>query len=173
MSEPEPLSQELARLVDEWNDSTLESSEREEAWNLIADLVTEGSNARAILAALSRAEADAANAETAEYVDATEEAVPVSHTKTPWALCTRDCISDGERFATIALCQRSPRIPLYEQEANAAFIVRAVNAHDALVAALKGLHDINAEYGRINNLGGYDNQDMKQARAALKLAGAP
>ena len=42
----------------------------------------------------------------------------------------------------------------------------------ALVAALQQLHDNNAEYGRINNLGGYDNQDMQAARAALKLAGA-
>ena len=55
-------------------------------------------------------------------------------------------------------------------EANAEFIVRCVNSHEALVAALKGLHDDIAEYARINNLGGFDNHWMKAARAALTLA---
>lgn len=35
--------------------------------------------------------------------------------------------------------------------------------------ALKGLHDDNADYLRLNNLGGYDNHWMVAARAALSL----
>jgi hypothetical protein len=38
---------------------------------------------------------------------------------------------------------------------------------DKLVAALQGLHDDNADYLRLNNLGGYDNHWMQTARATL------
>lgn len=37
-------------------------------------------------------------------------------------------------------------------------------------AALQMLHDEMAEYGRINNLGGYDNHAMVRARNALAVA---
>jgi len=46
--------------------------------------------------------------------------------------------------------------------------LRAVNAE--LVEALQLLHDNIAEYARINNLGGFDNHDMRMARAALRRA---
>lgn len=36
-----------------------------------------------------------------------------------------------------------------------------------LYQALRLLHDNLAEYQRINNLGGYDNHDMRMARAAM------
>jgi hypothetical protein len=39
-----------------------------------------------------------------------------------------------------------------------------------LLAALRLLHDNLAEYQRINNIGGYENQDMQQARAAIQFA---
>ena len=39
-----------------------------------------------------------------------------------------------------------------------------------LLVALQLLHDNLAEYQRINNIGGYDNADMTQARAAIALA---
>jgi hypothetical protein len=55
-------------------------------------------------------------------------------------------------------------------EANAELIVRAVNAHDALLNALRLLHDNLAEYQRLNNLGGYDNHDMVAARDAIAKA---
>lgn len=54
-----------------------------------------------------------------------------------------------------------------EARDNAAFIVRACNHHEALLAALKALHDDIADYARINNLGGFDNHCMRQARAAI------
>jgi len=36
-----------------------------------------------------------------------------------------------------------------------------------LIEAAKALHDDNADYLRINNLGGYDNHNMKRIRSAL------
>jgi len=62
------------------------------------------------------------------------------------------------------------------------FITTLRNAYPALRAALLAereraermrealqlLHDKLAEYQRINKIGGYDNHDMRQARAALK-----
>lgn len=39
--------------------------------------------------------------------------------------------------------------------------------------ALKLLHDNLAEYQTLNNLGGYDNHDMRQARIALSRMDEP
>lgn len=44
---------------------------------------------------------------------------------------------------------------------------RLIAAAPRLLAALQMLHDNIAEYARINNLGGFDNQDMRDARAAI------
>lgn len=45
-----------------------------------------------------------------------------------------------------------------------------ISAAPDLLEALQLLHDNLAEYQRINNLGGYENHDMKMARAALAKA---
>jgi hypothetical protein len=64
--------------------------------------------------------------------------------------------------------------PTEEERANAALIVRAVNAHDALVAALARLtgsmllHEGRDIVGR--DLGTWDAEALIHARAALKLA---
>lgn len=47
---------------------------------------------------------------------------------------------------------------------------RLISAAPDLLAALRLLHDNLAEYQRINNLGGYDNQDMQIALAAIAKA---
>ena len=61
----------------------------------------------------------------------------------------------------------SPR----EAEANARYIVRAVNSHDALVEALRTLYEETADYIRINHLGEvHHNRSMQLARAALEKA---
>lgn len=39
-----------------------------------------------------------------------------------------------------------------------------------LICAAQMLHDECAEYGRINNLGGYDNRSMMRIRAAINHA---
>lgn len=43
----------------------------------------------------------------------------------------------------------------------------------ALLEALIFLHANQAEYQRINNIGGYDNHDMRMARAAIAKAEKP
>jgi hypothetical protein len=43
-------------------------------------------------------------------------------------------------------------------------------SHAELLAAVKLFHDNTAEYQKINNLGGYDNHDMRMARAAIAEA---
>lgn len=48
--------------------------------------------------------------------------------------------------------------------------MRLISAAPELLEALRLLHDNIAEYARINNLGGFDNQDMKLARAAIAKA---
>jgi hypothetical protein len=65
------------------------------------------------------------------------------HTPTPWSLfgnghCIKGSHETGE--AGIAMCSMAKRTP-EENAINAAFIVKAVNHHEALVEALKGLHD--------------------------------
>lgn len=79
-----------------------------------------------------------------------------------------DVISDGEMMSSIAQCTFSHRINQATQEANAAFIVRAVNAHDALIAALQSMSDIaRVKYG---NLDPDANKVFEQAQTAIKLA---
>jgi hypothetical protein len=46
--------------------------------------------------------------------------------------------------------------------------LKEVNA--LLVDALQVLHDETADYIKINNLSGYENQSMRKARAALAAA---
>lgn len=60
------------------------------------------------------------------------------HTPTPWdADGVYVMYHDAELSITVAGCAISPRMDSSKAKANAAFIVRAVNAHDDLVAALK------------------------------------
>lgn len=58
------------------------------------------------------------------------------------------------------------RIPLEQAHANA----RMIAAAPELLQALQLLHANVAEYARINNLGGFDNQDMRMAHAAIAKA---
>lgn len=52
----------------------------------------------------------------------------------------------------------------------AAANARLIAASPDLLAALKMLHDNIAEYAALNHLGGFDNQDMRNARAAIAKA---
>jgi hypothetical protein len=44
---------------------------------------------------------------------------------------------------------------------------------DELAEALRGLHDDNVDYLRLNHLGGYDNHWLKAAREALARLESP
>lgn len=73
-----------------------------------------------------------------------------------------------------SLRQRIEEIERIEHEHGVGLTIRG-ELYPALVAALKEmeealklLHDNLAEYQTLNNLGGYDNHDMRQARTALR-----
>lgn len=73
-----------------------------------------------------------------------------AHTPTPWTIQGAEIRATGREFPTI-ICDpfsgqwentdgtRRRLLPIDEREANAAFIVRACNNHDPLVAALENL----------------------------------
>ena len=92
------------------------------------------------------------------------------HTPTPWQTTGDGLIWRGKPDENIAQVLARP----YDGElnsANAAFIVRAVNSHQALVAALErmlGAYEADKEAGFSF---GNDNA-ADQARAALRLAKA-
>ena len=83
-----------------------------------------------------------------------------NHTPTPWVLGVdgvgdifdADNRSIAKTDAWNVSTHRTPR----ENRANAAFIVKTVNSHDALVAALQFIAD------------GYDNQDVNHVDFRVK-----
>ncbi len=95
-----------------------------------------------------------------------------THTKTPWRIGRNGadyCVFAGdEKF--IADCDRSDDMDGSPEDiANAAFIVRAANSHDALVEALK--KTVSVVTGDIMSKSGLIDA-LESARAALALAEA-
>lgn len=78
-----------------------------------------------------------------------------SHTPTPWNLgYTGRCIlreipgmCDGEDGYAVAITSAHSLLTPAEAKANAAFIVRAVNSHDALVKALEEMIEVYWGHG--------------------------
>lgn len=71
------------------------------------------------------------------------------HTPTPWKVGPHTVILSNEggyptAIADIAIPIRGKGADYAEQQANAAFIVRAVNAHEELLALLKEVHEYGA-----------------------------
>lgn len=104
------------------------------------------------------------------------------HTPTPW-FASED--GDGENYGASTLVDArngyiasvgAPFAEVAEENlANAAFIVRAVNAHDDLVAAL---HEYMSQFGQALEAYGIAFTDSQKiadakARAALARAGEP
>lgn len=92
-----------------------------------------------------------------------------AHTPTPWKYYWReedgiaDCgIFQEKRAGHAYSIARCPKYQSREQwEVNAAFIVRACNSHDKLVAALSSL---------LNGEGDWTAERIAECRAALKAA---
>jgi len=61
------------------------------------------------------------------------------HTPTPWMVDDDMIITQVDAIPDDIICERTNEMPIKHSnwEANAAFIVKAVNNHDALVKALK------------------------------------
>ena len=95
----------------------------------------------------------------------------MKHTKGPWKACEHGGYGDYDGNCIVILGD-DLRVAIVlgsdneETNANARLIAAAPD----LLEALENLHANIAEYARINNLGGFDNQDMQQARAAIAKA---
>lgn len=62
------------------------------------------------------------------------------HTPTPWKTMTLNpYIFSGEEPEEIAVARFDMKLPLDQQKANAAFIVKAVNCHEELLEAAKSM----------------------------------
>jgi len=90
----------------------------------------------------------------------------MTHTKTPWEVCHDGlsiCEPDGHLLST-----QVEGLTEKEARANAAFIVRAANCHDELVAALQTLVDALPEDGEWGHF-----LDIKQAAIAALAKAKP
>lgn len=89
---------------------------------------------------------------TAEEEDMSDE--PVKHTPTPWHTESTSICSEHWRIAyCIGYDPIIPGVSIRECHANAEFIVRACNYHDALLDALKGLSDLLSDLGFVDENG--------------------
>jgi len=96
------------------------------------------------------------------------------HTLTPWHS------DDTAIFAQDGVLARIPNHPDngVNWRADAAFIVKAVNNHDALVQALRALVDQINDYERVNNLAPNPGRTecwdtVARAKEVLGLVGSP
>lgn len=100
-----------------------------------------------------------------------------SHTPTPWALVegpkargSIKSVCKGLPQSIVAQAGGQPTVE--EREANAAFIVNACNAHDALVKALKGLLIVAESDAQMPGAHPMRMASVEHAKAAL-LAATP
>jgi hypothetical protein len=89
----------------------------------------------------------------------------MSHTPTPWLVERRTIITD--KSAAIAYASTSRAMEY--AEGNAAHIVRCVNAHDELVAALRAIADSWPAHGSMT-VNAIADAMAEKARAALAKA---
>jgi len=91
----------------------------------------------------------------------------MKHTPTPWKVGGKNnnLIYGRKNVGT----EEAEELPPDVDVENAAFVVRAVNSHDALVAALEGML---ARFGHDNWRSVHDVAAVNEARAALALAKA-
>lgn len=110
-------------------------------------------------------------------------ATPMNHDPTPWRQVASGTIISINNEHVLGIAFVNPRgdasgIPLGKDRANASFIVRACNAHDALVAACKSVEDLlvridNGETTvRISNVNGQWRLILNSLKSALSKAGA-
>ena len=95
----------------------------------------------------------------------------ITHTPGPWLSATDSRGHPSHVAAEIgAVCNFGTAVrrmrAIDETQANSRLIAAAPD----LLTALQMLHDETADYIRLNNLGGMNNQSMQLARAALARA---
>lgn len=105
----------------------------------------------------------------------------VTHSPLPWKHYAEDniiCPSNGTG-RILEWTPRSANVSVAERDANADFIVKAVNAHDSLLASLKALYGVLDAFGDMPDgliapsaWKGYQAEEkLEAARAALASAG--
>jgi hypothetical protein len=102
------------------------------------------------------------------------------HTPIPWRIgyynaqkCTIGIVVDTDAGEDVVaeVCHHDGYLPGEFGEANAAFIVRACNSHDALLAACRRLLDVIDEYG-LHDHAGEDIGDVETSAARAAIAEA-
>jgi hypothetical protein len=102
-----------------------------------------------------------------------KQTMTTSHTPTPWTTGISSNKKNGDAWRDILADWNGKPLYLGEAQKNdAAFIVRCVNAHDDLVAALKDLDDCYCEAGeQLTHIQRANHRKvLMQARAALDKA---
>lgn len=88
------------------------------------------------------------------------------HTPTPWNHSNGTVVFDGnDRKVAATYANKGYGIEIDEAQSNAAFIVRACNAHDELVAALRACVEEMSAYEYADE--GISGELIRNARAAL------
>jgi hypothetical protein len=96
----------------------------------------------------------------------------MKHTPTPWHVGSKvpNYIYARDGLDIIAQCDSANESTRAEENANAAHIVRCVNAHDALIAALEGAIIAMERMNDASDEGGLLGHEYDACCAALKLA---
>lgn len=99
------------------------------------------------------------------------------HTRTPWRVMSKEgryiaAANEAGVDVVIADLRNEHGCVTPSTKDNAAFIVRAVNAHDELVAALRDVEGRLSDLARLSLAGQGYWRAVKRARAALVKAGA-
>ena len=95
-----------------------------------------------------------------------------AHTATPWAIRDMHIVLESDKYRVVATVANPTKELRTESIANAEFIVRACNSHDALVAALQTPPEHVLHYASMPHAHSSANKDVATARAALAAAGA-
>ena len=91
----------------------------------------------------------------------------MNHTPGPWTIAP---VRDGTDISRLVSAENYGIAQVYVHRGRTRANTLLIASAPDLLAALRQLHDNIAEYARINNLGGFDNQDMRMARAAIAKA---
>jgi len=95
------------------------------------------------------------------------------HTKTPWRVIGGTCIfSSGDEKRLLAYTEEGKAFDIskfYEARANAAFIVRACNFHDEIIASAESLiYEMNGPDGELPTLA--EREAMKRLQQVINRA---
>ena len=93
------------------------------------------------------------------------------HTPTPWMDSAVSGFDDCKVYQQPRNGTQPLRVCTARTNADAEFIIRAANSHDALIEALEACVDeLSVNYDLVNDEGAEDSDALNKARVALMLA---